>query len=69
MRYRCSYMIYSPAFDALPGAAKTAVYQRMWEILKGAVKSPLGVEERRAIVEILRATKPGLPAYFGTVTQ
>ena len=64
MRYRCSYMIYSPAFDALPGMAKIAVYERMWEILSGAVKSPLGTEERGAIVAILRATKPGLPSYF-----
>jgi hypothetical protein len=64
MRYRCSYMIYSPAFDALPEAAKVAVYGRMWEILGGTVKSPLPVEERRAIVEILRATKAGLPSYF-----
>ena len=69
MRYRCSYMIYAPVFDALPEGAKVAVYARMWEILGGAVKSPLGLEERRAIVEILRATKAGLPAYFKSVTR
>ena len=28
MRYPCSYMIYAPAFDALPITAKDAVYQR-----------------------------------------
>jgi len=32
-RYRCSYMIYSPAFDALPAAAKTALYARMRQVL------------------------------------
>ena len=69
MRYRCSYMIYAPAFDALPAVAKDAIYARMWEILGGGVKSPLGLEERRAIGEILRATKPGLPAYFAAVKQ
>lgn len=32
-RYPCSYMIYSPAFDALPRAAKVAVYRRLVERL------------------------------------
>ncbi len=27
----CSYMIYSPAFDALSQEAKDAVYRRIWE--------------------------------------
>jgi hypothetical protein len=69
MRYRCSYMIYAPAFDALPAEAKTAIYQRMWDVLRGAERSPLGLAERRAIVEILRATKKGLPDYFSDVTR
>jgi hypothetical protein len=30
-RYRCSYMIYSPAFDALPAEARSAVFARMRE--------------------------------------
>ncbi len=33
MRYPCSYMIYSPAFDALPVEARDAIYQRLWQIL------------------------------------
>src|SRR5579871_1334083 len=33
MRYPCSYMIYSPAFDALPPALKEAVYRRLWDVL------------------------------------
>ena len=28
-KYRCSYMIYSPAFDALPTDAKREVFARM----------------------------------------
>jgi hypothetical protein len=59
MRYRCSYMIYSPAFDALPADVKAAVYRRMWEVLSARAD-----EESRAVVGILRDTKPDLPAYY-----
>jgi hypothetical protein len=68
MRYPCSYMIYTQAFDSLPAEARTAIYQRMWQVLSGEEKSAryarLSLPDRQAIVEILRATKPGLPAYF-----
>ena len=68
LRYPCSYMIYTEAFDALPAAARALVYQRTWDILSGAVKDPeyarLSAADRRAIVEILRETKKHLPAYF-----
>ena len=67
-RYPCSYLIYSPAFDALPAMAKTAVYGRLWSVLSGRVTGEpytrLSPADRRAIVEILRATKPGLPPQF-----
>ena len=67
-RYPCSYMVYSPAFDALPARAKTAVYDRMAAVLSGRVAGEpytrLRPADRRAIVEILRATKPGLPTFF-----
>ena len=67
-QYPCSYMIYTPAFDAMPALARDAVYARMWEVLSGREKQPryraLTVADRRAIVEILRETKPGLPDYF-----
>ena len=69
MRYRCSYMIYTPAFDALPAPVKEATYRRMWDVLRGAQRSPLELAERRAIVEILRETKKGLPDYFQGVTR
>jgi hypothetical protein len=68
MRYPCSYMIYSEAFDALPTEARQAVYDRMWQILAGKDKRPkyarLSLADRRAVVEILRETKKGLPNYF-----
>ncbi len=65
MRYPCSYMIFTAAFDGLPAPAKEAVYQRMWLDLSGRVAAPrLSPEDREAIVEILRDTKPDLPVYF-----
>jgi hypothetical protein len=73
MRYPCSYMIYSDAFETLPPEAKQAIYQRMWLILSGAVVDTryahLSFADRQAVVEILRATKPGLPDYFRRVTR
>lgn len=63
MRYPCSYMIYTAAFDAIPAGTKDAIYRRMWEVLS-APQPRLSAADRRAIVEILRDTKPGLPDYF-----
>jgi len=67
-KYPCSYMIYTDAFDALPGAAKDAVYQRMWEVLSGRETRPryrrLAMADRQAVVQILKATKKDLPSYF-----
>jgi hypothetical protein len=67
-RYPCSYLIYSPAFDALPEHARSAIYRRMWTVLSGQVREEpyarLSSADRRAIVQILRATRPGLPTYF-----
>jgi len=73
-KYPCSYMIYTPAFDALPAAAKGAVYSRMWEVLPGREKKApystrLSIADRQAIVQILRATKKDLPAYFQSPTS
>jgi hypothetical protein len=69
MKYRCSYMIYSPAFEHLPADARDAIYARLWEVLSGhdaaeKYRKMLPHAERRAIVEILRDTKADLPAYF-----
>jgi hypothetical protein len=67
-RYPCSYMIYSDAFAALPESVRIAVYSRLWQVLSGSDSSPkyaqLSKVDRRAIVEILRATKADLPVVF-----
>jgi hypothetical protein len=69
MKYPCSYLIYSPAFDALPALAKAPVYRRLWDVLSGEEKDPryrsaLSLADRQSIVEILRDTKKDLPPYF-----
>jgi hypothetical protein len=68
MRYPLSYVIYSDQFDALPTTVKDAIYRRLWVVLSGGDPDPiyrkLSAADRRAIVEILRATKAGLPEYF-----
>ncbi len=58
-KYRCSYLIYSPAFDALPPRIKTAIYRRMRDVL-----AEMPREEAQPVVEILRDTKNGLPEFF-----
>jgi hypothetical protein len=71
-KYRCSYLIYSAAFDELPQPAKTRVYQRLWEVLTGQDTSEdfqhLTPADRQAILEILRDTKQGLPDYWHQTT-
>src|SRR5947207_15036827 len=73
MRYPCSYMIYSEAFDGMPDQAREAAYKRMWQILSGEEKthkySKLSLADRQAIVEILRETKKGLRDDFQHVTD
>ena len=68
MRYPCSYLIYSAPFEALPPAATQAIYARLWAVLSGATKDArherLSESDRRAVLEILRDTKPDLPAYY-----
>jgi hypothetical protein len=68
MRYPLSYMIYSPLFEGLPGAAKDAIYRRLWQVLSGEVRGPryqhLSLEDRRGIAEILKDTKKDLPSFF-----
>jgi hypothetical protein len=72
-RYPLSYMIYSAAFDGMPGLARERVYQRLYDILSGKDASPsvgglslknLSADDRHAILEIVRETKPNLPAYW-----
>jgi hypothetical protein len=70
LKYPCSYMIYSPAFRALPADVREAIYVRMGTILSGHDASTkyarLSKDDRRAVMEILRDTMPDLPAEFGS---
>jgi hypothetical protein len=69
-RYPLSYMVYSEAFDAMPDQVRERVYRRLYDVLTGRDQSDkfkrLSTDDRRAVLEILRDTKPGLPAYFKT---
>ncbi len=72
-RYPLSYMIYSAAFDGLPGFVRDRVYRRLYDVLSGldasssvgglSVKN-LSPVDRRAVLEIVRETKPNLPPYW-----
>lgn len=57
LRYPCSYMIYSEAFDGMPDAAKEAIYRRVRTLLAADPRP-----EARAALEILRSTKKDFPA-------
>jgi hypothetical protein len=64
LRYPCSYMVYSEAFDSLPKPVRAAVYQRMLKVLSGEAASAhvrQTAADRRAVLEILRETKPDFP--------
>jgi hypothetical protein len=67
-RYPLSYMVYSAAFDALPDNVRGRIYQRLYAILSGRDSAKkfarLAAADRNAILEILRDTKPDLPAYW-----
>lgn len=68
--YPCSFLIYAPAFDALPDEVRTRVYQQLYDVLTGDGATEddrfahLSTETRQTILEILRDTKKQLPAYW-----
>ena len=68
MKYPCSYMIYSAAFDAMPATAKQAVYARLWDVLSGRDPDKryarLTKADRDAVIQILRETRKDLPDSF-----
>ena len=61
-RYPLSYLVYTPAFDALPQQLRQAIYARLKQIFSGSEKAPrysrLNASTRQAILEILTDTKP-----------
>lgn len=72
MRYPCSYLIYAPEFDALPGEAKAYVYRRLREILTSEDTEEqfahLSDADRKAVLEILLDTKPDFAAATSNAT-
>ena len=62
-KYPCSYLIYSPAFAAMPKEVHGKVMERLEEILEGRDDSPkfahLSSSTRQEIMEILQDTFPG----------
>jgi hypothetical protein len=64
LKYPCSYLIYSEAFDRLPQPVRGYVVGRLHDVLTGADEDPafahLSAQDRLAILEILSETKPDL---------
>ena len=67
-KYPCSYLIYSESFDALPDIIRDAIYRRLYDILTGEIDEDtylyLSNSKTRAIIDILKETKQGLPDYW-----
>ena len=67
-KHPCSFIIYAPSFDAMAEPIKEVVLKKLHEILTGknqdAQFARLNPEDREAILEILRETKPNLPDYW-----
>jgi hypothetical protein len=65
LKYPCSYMVYSEAFDGLATPVKQAVYARMVDTLSSPDQrvgdARVSTGDRRAVVEILRETKADFP--------
>ena len=64
LRYPMSYLIYSKSFDDMPPELLQYVERRFREVLTGEDTSPafahLSADDRKAILEILHETKPGI---------
>ena len=71
-RHRCSYLIYSPTFLALPPILKSRIYERLRQALHPVAPHPryayLSGAERRRIVQILAQTHPDLKQTWGEST-
>lgn len=65
-KYPLSYLIYSEGFESLPPVVTQYVYRRLREVLSGEDQdrafAHLTAEDRQAILEILRDTKPAFAA-------
>lgn len=70
LKHPCSPLVYSPAFNALPDEMRRRVWHRLDEVLTAETVAPefahLSPADRQAIIEILQATHPHLPAGWGS---
>lgn len=68
LRYPCSFLIYSKAFDALPEELRQRFWTKMDAVLCGKDASGkyahLSPDDRSVIRGILGATKPGAPTHW-----
>jgi hypothetical protein len=60
--------VYTPLYDMMPAPILERTYRRLYEVLalgdtKGEFET-LSATDRRVVLEILRETKPNLPAYW-----
>ena len=67
-KYPCSFLIYSPSFDAISAPIKEVILRKLHDILTGkndeAQFARLTPEDRKAMLEILLETKKTLPDYW-----
>jgi hypothetical protein len=67
-RYPCSYLVYSPSFDALPREMRDYLWKRLEQILSGGDSNEpyasMAQSDRLAVLEILRDTKPEFRAWL-----
>jgi hypothetical protein len=63
-RYPLSYMIYSESFDGMPEETRKRVYRRLYDVLEGKIRSNISELDRVALVDIVSATKKGLPDFW-----
>jgi hypothetical protein len=65
MKYRCSHLIYSEAFESLPGEIRSRILDKLHAILTRPASWPayahLADSERAHLLTILSETVPNLP--------
>lgn len=70
-RFPCSYLIYSPAFEALPSQMKTCLWQRLEQALTGHDQTPayagMSPSDRGNVLQILQETKPEFARFLAQV--
>jgi hypothetical protein len=72
LRFPCSFLVYSRGFDALSQEIKEYLWKRLAEILTGRDRSTtyagMSGEDRQAVLEILRDTKPDFASWLKAPT-